>query len=89
MDAVEADDREERSVRSHGAVDQRFKLACTVTPLSMPPSEYFQRQCWISVEPDEHTTKAMVELVGEDRFIWASDETVARIPGSPQQTYVV
>ena len=54
-------------------LDQRFRLARTVTPLSMPPSEYFQRQCWISVEPDEHTTKAMVELVGEDRFIWASD----------------
>lgn len=42
-------------------------------PLKLLPSEYFQRQCWISVDPDEKTIPAMVRLVGEDRFFWASD----------------
>ena len=40
---------------------------------SSPPSFYFKRQCCISVEPDEKTTPAMVELLGEDNFVWASD----------------
>ena len=31
------------------------------------------RQGVISVDPDEETTKAMVELVGEDNFAWATD----------------
>jgi predicted TIM-barrel fold metal-dependent hydrolase len=32
-----------------------------------------QRQCWISADPDESSLPAMVELVGADRFFWASD----------------
>jgi predicted TIM-barrel fold metal-dependent hydrolase len=37
------------------------------------PSVYFQRQCWISADPDEHALPAMVELCGAERFFWASD----------------
>jgi uncharacterized protein len=37
------------------------------------PSFYFQRNCWISADPDEHSLPAMVELCGADRFFWASD----------------
>ena len=37
------------------------------------PSFYFRRQCWISGDPDETTLAAIVPLVGEDRFFWASD----------------
>jgi len=54
-------------------LDAKYRLLKAYTPLSLKPSEYFQRQCWISVEPDEETTPMMVELLGEDRFIWASD----------------
>lgn len=42
-------------------------------PLKEKPSFYFQRQCWISADPDEHSLPAMVDLVGGDRFFWASD----------------
>jgi uncharacterized protein len=42
-------------------------------PLRHKPSEYFQRQCWVSADPDEHALPAMVELCGEDKFFWASD----------------
>jgi uncharacterized protein len=44
-----------------------------IVPLKEKPSYYFQRQCWISADPDESSLPAMVELVGADRFFWASD----------------
>jgi uncharacterized protein len=42
-------------------------------PLKEKPSVYFRRQCWISCDPDETTIPALIGLVGEDRFFWASD----------------
>jgi len=37
------------------------------------PSEYFQRQCWISFEIDERTLPALLPHVGEGRIVWGSD----------------
>lgn len=37
------------------------------------PSTYFKRQCWISGDPDETSLAAIIPIVGEDRFFWASD----------------
>ena len=54
-------------------LDGKHRLVQAFTPLRMKPSEYFQRQCWISAEPDEATIPVMAELVGEDRVVWASD----------------
>ena len=42
-------------------------------PLKETPSFYFKRQCWISADPDETTLAAIIPIVGEDRFFWASD----------------
>ena len=42
-------------------------------PLEHKPSFYFRRQCYISADPDERTTPALMELLGTDRFFWASD----------------
>ncbi|GIW41792.1 MAG: amidohydrolase [Candidatus Binatia bacterium] len=42
-------------------------------PLREKPSFYFRRQCWIAGDPDESALPAIVPLVGEDRFFWASD----------------
>ncbi len=42
-------------------------------PLKEKPSFYFQRNCWISGDPDERSLPAMVELCGADKFFWASD----------------
>lgn len=41
--------------------------------LRLPPSEYFQRQCWISFEPDERTLPSVAGLIGVDRIVWGSD----------------
>jgi predicted TIM-barrel fold metal-dependent hydrolase len=37
------------------------------------PSAYVRRQCWISADPDEHGLPAVVDYVGADRFLWATD----------------
>jgi predicted TIM-barrel fold metal-dependent hydrolase len=41
--------------------------------LPQKPSFYFRRQCWISGDPDETSLAAIMPIVGEDRFFWASD----------------
>jgi predicted TIM-barrel fold metal-dependent hydrolase len=41
--------------------------------LSMLPSEYFRRQCWISFGPDDPTIVPTVEQLGDDRIVWATD----------------
>jgi predicted TIM-barrel fold metal-dependent hydrolase len=37
------------------------------------PSFYFQRQCVISADPDESNLAPVIESVGADKFLWASD----------------
>jgi len=37
------------------------------------PSEYFRRQCWISCEPSEPNLRTVIDAVGADRILWASD----------------
>jgi len=41
--------------------------------LPLAPSEYFRRQCWISCEPDEPYIGRVLDLIGEDRLLFASD----------------
>jgi predicted TIM-barrel fold metal-dependent hydrolase len=41
--------------------------------LSMLPSEYFRRQCYVSFEPEEWNLAAAAEMLGTDRILWASD----------------
>ena len=41
--------------------------------ITLKPSEYFQRQCWLSLDPDEPLLRETVEWLGEDRCVWASD----------------
>ena len=42
-------------------------------PLPLTPTEYFQRQCFITAEPGERTLAAMVEIVGDQSFLFATD----------------
>ena len=41
--------------------------------IKLQPSEYFQRQCYISCEPDEPYLPALIDHIGEDRLLFASD----------------
>ena len=41
--------------------------------MSLLPSEYFARQCWVSFEVDEPTLPALAPFIGESRIVWGSD----------------
>jgi uncharacterized protein len=41
--------------------------------LSLLPSEYIARHCWVSFEIDEATLPALVPFLGDDRVVWGSD----------------
>tara|TARA_B100000686_G_scaffold98445_1_gene105409 strand:- start:326 stop:1480 length:1155 start_codon:yes stop_codon:yes gene_type:complete len=44
-----------------------------VPELTMSPTEYFKRQCWVSVEPDEEPAKYTIDWVGSDRMVFSTD----------------
>lgn len=46
------------------------------------PSTYFDRQCWISGDPDEKAFGHIIDFVGADRFFWASDFPHPDHPGN-------
>jgi predicted TIM-barrel fold metal-dependent hydrolase len=56
-----------------------------VPSITMEPSAYFRRQCWISFDPDESALAftANSPLCGADRIVWASDypHPDAKYPG--------
>ena len=41
--------------------------------LKMRPSEYFERQCWISFEPVETSLAYAAERLGPHKILWATD----------------
>ncbi len=41
--------------------------------LTMPPSEYFRRQCYVSVEPDELPAKYAIDAFGNDNIVFSTD----------------
>ncbi len=41
--------------------------------MTLRASEYFRRQCFISCDPDETAAPLIIEHVGPDCFIWATD----------------
>jgi predicted TIM-barrel fold metal-dependent hydrolase len=56
-------------------MDHKFEKVVQGRPgaLEMKPSEYFNRQCVISADPDETQTRAVIDRLGDDKLIWASD----------------
>ncbi|MGH7897833.1 MAG: amidohydrolase family protein [Candidatus Binatia bacterium] len=55
-------------------MDALYKSPLRVTmTLREPPSTYVRRQCWISADPDEKGLPPIIDYVGADRFLWATD----------------
>lgn len=44
-----------------------------IAPLPLTPTEYFQRQCFISADPGERMIESVARLVGQDVLVFASD----------------
>jgi predicted TIM-barrel fold metal-dependent hydrolase len=55
------------------------------TPLSLYPSEIFQRQCFIAFEPVERCLLPLADYVGPTNILWGSDYPHADgFPGAPK-----
>lgn len=54
-------------------MDHKYIPMKSRSTLKMKPSEYFYRQCVVSADPDETMTAQVVEHMGADYFVWASD----------------
>jgi predicted TIM-barrel fold metal-dependent hydrolase len=54
-------------------MDHKFEVMRAFSPMKLLPSEYFKRQCLISAEPDETITARIIEHLGADYVVWASD----------------
>lgn len=53
-------------------LDHKYEVTPTKR-LKIKPSDYFRRQCLVSADPDETMTAAVMDHIGADYFIWASD----------------
>jgi len=55
--------------------DERFHL-------TMRPSEYFRRNCWVSVDPDEDVVRHAIPSMGDDNIVnstdWPHDDSAHR-----------
>ena len=54
-------------------LDEKLESEGHSTTFKEKPSDYFQRQCWISLEPEEELIPFVVQKVGADKFFWATD----------------
>ncbi len=81
-------------------LDHKSEVMRPFSKMKLLPSEYFKRQCLIAAEPDESITAQVVEHLGDDFVVWASDyphldasfnvvgeirEKIARLPESSQR----
>ena len=54
-------------------MDHKFEVMAEAVPMTLKPSEYFFRQCLISLDPDEGMNRQIVEHIGPEYVTWASD----------------
>ena len=54
-------------------MDEYFEIFGFTTGMKMKPTDYFKRQCWIDMEPEEKEAHRPIELLGADKFLWAGD----------------
>jgi uncharacterized protein len=54
-------------------LDHKFEVLRPFSSMKLLPSEYFKRQCVISAEPDESLTARIIEHLGAEYVVWASD----------------
>ena len=81
-------------------LDHKAEVMRAFSSMKLLPSEYFKRQCLIAAEPDESITAQVIEHLGDDYVIWASDyphldasfnvvgqirEKIANLPESSQR----
>jgi uncharacterized protein len=54
-------------------LDYRYSYMGHTTRMKRPASEYFERNIWVSADPEERTLPYMIELLGDHKFFIGSD----------------
>jgi predicted TIM-barrel fold metal-dependent hydrolase len=55
-------------------MDEHYEsLGWMVPEISMPPSKYFRRQCFVSTEPGDSHVAIVAKIIGAERILFASD----------------
>ena len=54
-------------------MDDKYEVNGFTTPMKMKPSEYFQRNCWIAMAPDDKMANFNIDNLGPNRLLWAYD----------------
>ena len=70
-------------------MDSHWETWSNLLPgVKMKPSDYFKRQCFIAMDPDDEVAAAVVKQVGEDVMVWSSDypHPDAPFPGAVKKT---
>ena len=73
-------------------LDERWEMRkdyCN-EPMSMKPSDYFMRQCFISVDVEEDLVGDVLKRIGDDNVVISTDYPHARFPlaGGDESLYV-
>ena len=70
-------------------MDESYELEGDVCmpDLTMEPSAYFRRQCYVSIEPDETPARTMLDAYGADRVVFSTDypHTDSRYPKATER----
>ena len=54
-------------------MDDKFEYNGFTTPMKKKPSEYFNANCWIAMDPDDENLHCNLRHLNPDRFVWAYD----------------
>ncbi|MEE9247971.1 MAG: amidohydrolase family protein, partial [Dehalococcoidia bacterium] len=61
----------------------KFSFLGFTTSMKLKPSEYFYRQCWIDMDPDDELGPGTIRLLGADKVMWAYDYPHSDSPLDP------
>ena len=64
-------------------MDEKFEIIGFTTEMKKSPSEYFQNQCWLSMDPDDEFGPIVIKLLGADKLVWAYDYPHSDSPLEP------
>ena len=64
-------------------MDEKYDVLGFTTPMKLRPSEYFNRQCWIDMDPDDEFGPIAAKLLGADKLMWAYDYPHSDSPVDP------
>ena len=64
-------------------MDEKYEILGFTTDMTLRPSEYFQRQCWIAMDPDDEFASFVIQYLGPDKVVWAYDYPHSDSPTDP------